>query len=66
MDAQPGQHQEVDDHDRPEQLPMAAVPWDWTENSPIRITTAIGSTNSAKRGFTTVSPSTAESTDMAG
>ena len=50
----------------PNILPIAAVPRDWIANRPIRIAIEIGSTRCSKTGLTTVSPSTAESTDTAG
>ena len=50
----------------PNSLPTAAVPRDWIANSPIRMTIAIGTTRASARSATTVSPSTADSTEMAG
>ena len=50
----------------PNNAPTFAVPRDCMKNSPTMITTAKGSTNGVKWLLTTFSPSTAESTDMAG
>ena len=50
----------------PNSLPTAAVPWRCTANRTVMITAVIGMTNSARLGLTTLSPSTAESTEIAG
>ena len=46
--------------------PTAAVPSRWVANSMTMITAVIGTTRSASDGWTTFSPSTAESTEIAG
>ena len=45
---------------------MMCVPKRWTENSAIRIASVIGMTKSFSPGAATSSPSTADSTEMAG
>ena len=50
----------------PNTVETRAVPKRCTMNSPIRITTVIGTTQGVRRGSTTSRPSTAESTEMAG
>ena len=45
---------------------MLAVPRRCIANSPIRIASAIGKTKSSSAGVTSLRPSTAESTEMAG
>ena len=50
----------------PNSAPTRPVPWRWTENRPIRITTVVGITSGRSAGVTTSRPSTAESTEIAG
>ena len=50
----------------PKNRPTLVVPLDWIENSATRMTTLIGSTSAAKPGATTATPSTADSTEIAG
>ena len=50
----------------PNSRPTAAVPRRWTANSSTMITAVIGTTNSSSAGSTTFTPSTAESTEIAG
>ena len=50
----------------PNSRPMLSVPWRWIRNSPIRITSVTGTMNSPKLGATSLSPSIAESTEIAG
>ena len=50
----------------PNTAPMPPVPRCWTANRPIRMTTVIGTTSGRDVGVATSSPSTAESTEMAG
>ena len=50
----------------PKNLPTAAVPNFCTENSPVRINSASGSTSESKLSFTTDRPSMADITEIAG
>ena len=50
----------------PNSQPTAPVPNRCTMNSPIRITSAIGTTRLDRLGVTTSRPSTAETTEIAG
>ena len=50
----------------PKNRPTVAVPWRCTENSPMMMTTVMGTTSLASPGSTTLRPSTAESTEIAG
>ncbi|MCY1221822.1 hypothetical protein D9M72_338910 [compost metagenome] len=50
----------------PNSLPMVAVPWRWIRNSAARITSVIGITNCDSCGAAISSPSTADSTEIAG
>src|SRR5262249_61653068 len=50
----------------PKTRPTAAVPRRWTANRITMITAVIGTTQLASDGWTTLSPSTADSTEMAG
>ena len=50
----------------PNSCPTFAVPRDWMVNRPTRMPTAMGSTSGSKLASTTVSPSTADSTEIAG
>jgi hypothetical protein len=50
----------------PNQAATRAVPWLWTANRPIRITRLAGRTKRSNAGVTSVSPSTADSTEIAG
>ncbi len=50
----------------PKNRPTTAVPCRCTRNSPMMITAVMGTTNSASPGSTTLMPSTADSTEMAG
>ena len=50
----------------PKSAPTRATPRDWIKNRAIRMATAIGRTSGRKLDWTTVSPSTAESTETAG
>ena len=47
-------------------FPTEWVPRFWIRNRPIRRTSAIGMTRLSKPGLTTVSPSTADRTEIAG
>ena len=46
--------------------PTLAVPRDWMKNRPIRMAIAVGITKALNPGLTVVSPSTADSTEIAG
>ena len=50
----------------PNRRPTAAVPTRWKENSTTMITAVIGTTKLSSDGSTTLSPSTADSTEIAG
>ena len=50
----------------PNTLPTTPVPLRWTANSPIRMTIVIGITKRVMAGACTSSPSTADSTEIAG
>ena len=50
----------------PKNRPTVAVPCRCTRNRPVMMTAVSGTTSSARPGSTTLSPSTAESTEMAG
>ena len=50
----------------PNTRPTAAVPRRWTVNSATMITAVIGTTRSPNDGSTILSPSTADSTEIAG
>ena len=50
----------------PKMLPMNAVPLRWTRNRPTRIAMLIGTTTGASWGASSLRPSTALSTEMAG
>ena len=50
----------------PNRRPTAPVPKRWIANSTVRIASAIGTTSESSDGDTTSSPSTAESTEIAG
>ncbi len=50
----------------PKKAATPAVPRLWTRNSRIRITTVAGRTKGARSGSTCFSPSSAESTEIAG
>ncbi len=66
VDAERRKRREIDEHDRAEHGPTRAVPCDWTRNRPIRMTIAIGMTSGSSAGLTTVRPSTADRTEIAG
>ena len=65
-DAADRQRGEPHRRDRPEPGGDPAVPWLCTANRPIRITRLSGRTYGSKAGVTSLQPSTAESTEMAG
>ena len=50
----------------PNNLPTSPVPRDWIANRPMRIRQVIGTTKLLSAGLATASPSTAESTEIAG
>ena len=50
----------------PKRAPTWPVPRRWIANSATRIVTAIGSTTTSSSGSRTVSPSTADNTEIAG
>ena len=50
----------------PKKCPIAAVPLDWIANSASRIATAAGTTYGCKAGVAMLTPSSADSTEMAG
>ena len=50
----------------PNSRPTAPVPKRWIMNSTVSTTSVIGTTRSLKSGETTSSPSTADSTEIAG
>ncbi|CAB4346757.1 unannotated protein [freshwater metagenome] len=50
----------------PKSLPTRLVPKRWSTNSPVRTTTVIGTTRSPADGLITVSPLTADITEIAG
>ena len=50
----------------PNRRPTAAVPSRWTRNRQTMIAAVIGTTRSAREGLATLTPSMAESTEMAG
>jgi hypothetical protein len=50
----------------PNNAPTFAVPLRWMKKSPIRITSAAGTTMRSSAGSMTVMPSTADSTEIAG
>ena len=50
----------------PNSSPTLAVPRDWMRNKPIRMAMAVGTTNGSNPGWTVVSPSTADRTEIAG
>ena len=50
----------------PNSRPTTPVPKRWIANSPVRITSVIGTTSESSAGSTTSIPSTAESTEIAG
>ena len=50
----------------PKNRPTAAVPWRCTANSTTMITAVIGTIQGSRSGWTVLTPSTAESTEMAG
>ena len=50
----------------PNRDPTRPVPHRWTRNNPLRMIAATGSTTSESAGAATCSPSTADSTEMAG
>ena len=50
----------------PKNLPTAPVPKRWMTNNAVRIVSAIGTTSESSDGETTSSPSTADSTEIAG
>ena len=50
----------------PNSRPTVAVPWRWIMNKPTITTSVAGSTIEPSEGSATFTPSTAESTEMAG
>ncbi len=50
----------------PNSRPTAPVPKRWMTNNAVRIVSAIGTTSESSDGETTSSPSTADSTEIAG
>ncbi len=50
----------------PNSAPIRCVPNRWLTNRMVRIVTEIGTTRSARLGADTLSPSTADSTEIAG
>ena len=50
----------------PNSSPTLAVPRDWIANRPTRIAIASGMTKGSNPAWTVVSPSTADSTEIAG
>ena len=50
----------------PKNRPTTAVPCRWTRKSPTMITAVIGTTHASRPGSMTLSPSTADKTDIAG
>ena len=50
----------------PNSRPTASVPNRWIANSPVNTTSAIGTTQDSSPGVATLSPSTADNTEIAG
>jgi hypothetical protein len=50
----------------PNSRPTASVPKRWIANSPVNTASAIGTTSDSSAGVATLSPSTADSTEIAG